>query len=41
MNIGEGSNPVIDLFENSVSGMIFNSLKNSKSNNALGIEYDF
>ena len=23
MNIGEGSNPVIDLFQNSVSGMIF------------------
>ena len=23
MNIGEGSDPVIDLFQNSVSGMIF------------------
>ena len=40
--MGEGSNPVIDLFQNSVSGMIFQFVeKIPKSDNALGIEYDF
>ena len=42
VSIREGSNPVIDVFHNSVSGMILKfPEKILKSDNCLGMEYDF
>ena len=42
VSIGEGLNPVIDDFHKSVAGIILKFFeKNSKSNNALGMEYNF
>ena len=39
VSLGEGSNLIIDDFHNSDSGTILNFFE--KSNNGLGMEYDF